>query len=280
MKNRYLFSIMLVVVIVSCCLIVCSCATSTQPNEGNAIQQLPELTVPTVAVSHDGTITWNKVQNANRYIVYINGIQVFATSGFSYNYSQTDCGTYSIQVVATDYLKCFRDSMPSETVTYVINTQKLITPQLFFDGETLSFNSIVDAQSYCVYVDKTLTDLAVSTSANIQKVDLSNLSCGLHVVEVKALGNGKEYIDSDISSPISVFIADNNSKWNAETMIANWTRNTEIAITKPNATELMFWVDADAYKNSYIENYIAIPVNAKSFVISCFAIQDFQLNYR
>ena len=268
--KKYLIVFVLSVCILACCLVLCACDDNLN-DDNKQDQQLTQLAAPIVNVSADGTITWSRVPNANRYVVYVNGSSVFTTSGFSFQYNQTEMGTYSIQVVATDYLNKYMDSRLSDAVTYAVNKQKLSSPQLIFDGESLVFDSIPNATGYRIYVDRILTENVISTENNLQRIELSLFEVGSHTVEARAIGDGNTYIDSDISTPITVHVADNSTQWNAENIITNWSRNTDIAITKPNATEVMFWVDNDAYKNSYIENYIKIPADAKSIVLSCFA---------
>ena len=269
--KKCLLSVLICFCLASFCIAAYACVQDNSPPDDNNNSEIQQLTSPTVSVSQDGTITWSKVPNANRYVIYVNGTEVFTTSGFSYLYNQTNKGTYDIQVVATDYLKKYADSQPSNTATYVISRQKLDAPNLVFDGEKLYFNNVANATDYDIYVDKVLTECALETEANVRQVDLSTLSSGFHTVEVRALGDDADYIASDISRLKEVVIADKSSKWNADTIMSDWYRNTDIAITKPNGYEVMFWVDSDAYKNSYIENYVEIPSDAKSLVLSCFA---------
>ena len=218
-----------------------------------------EIGVPVISLSDQGVVSWEAIENADHYLVFIdtNSVQTTETS-LDLTGENLASGTYTIYVVASvgDSV-----SLPSNSVTYIVEdtATSVDTPtNVAINGNVVSWTAVAGATSYVVTVDG--TDHTVTTTS----LDLStlNLAVGNHTVTVKAL-NGT--VESNASTqvsytveeqpltldvPANVMITDGVISWDAVTDAVGYyvTVETEAYYV----TELMYDLTDIAY---YVGDY-------------------------
>ena len=150
--------VLLILAVFFCVFAACSGAGGTQSPVETPETERDKLETPIVRIEEDGTVTWQRVENANRYEVYIDGTLVLTTAGYSYEISESEVGTYTVTVIAVDSLDRYDKSDPSKTQVYEVKTCKLETPILRFDGESIVWKTIEHAAKYKIYLDNVVTE--------------------------------------------------------------------------------------------------------------------------
>lgn len=263
--------VLLILAVFFCVFAACSGAGGTQSPVETPKTERDKLETPIVRIEEDGTVTWQRVENANRYEVYIDGTLVLTTAGYSYEISESEVGTYTVTVVAVDSLDRYDKSDPSETQVYEVKAGKLETPILRFDGESIVWKTIEHAAKYKIYLDNVVTEgIDIEEAEGNQFLKFPNLPCGSYVVEVKAISGDENYIDSEISEPVTYYIADSSAEWNVEKIWTNWERSSDIPIIHANNEEILVWVDIRGAQDAALENFVEIPAGSKAFTITGF----------
>ena len=118
------------------------------------IHTFTQLSTPTASITN-GTMSWNSITNADGYIV--NAVKDGATQSKSVTETSinlsawlTEAGTYSLTVKASGY--GYIMSEESAAVAYTIQN-KLATPTIAIDGNTLKITDVENAQKYKIYAN-------------------------------------------------------------------------------------------------------------------------------
>lgn len=118
------------------------------------IHTFTQLSTPTASITN-GTMSWNSITNADGYIV--NAVkdgetQSKSVTETSINLSAwlTEAGTYSLTVKASGYGYIMSDE--SAAVAYTIQN-KLATPTIAIEGNTLNITDVENAQKYKIYAN-------------------------------------------------------------------------------------------------------------------------------
>jgi len=156
---------------------------------------LPVLDDPVITLN-ETTASWNAVVNATSYEVYVN--DVLQTEGII-NLSfalPTEVGVYTIKVVA---LADGYQSSEADAEHIVVSEEavKLDAPaNLVIDEETsvLSWNAVDHAFGYRIILGTNIIDLELVLSYDLSLILVSS---GDHTVEVYALGDGQNYLNSE-----------------------------------------------------------------------------------
>lgn len=147
---------------------------------------------PTVTVDRYGVASWDSIENATSYEVYVDN--ELKTTTNSCTYTLTDGQTIkvcSVRTAAENELVYISDNV--EEVTYTKET--LATPLVSINKNGLvSWTSVPNAEKYIV---KLLGVYEVETT------DTSYQLYGGNIVEVKAVGNSSLYNDSEYSDRLS-----------------------------------------------------------------------------
>lgn len=134
-----------------------------------------QLAAPTTVNLNGNVLTWNNVANNSGYEILYRRTdgsgEIYQTDVVDADVTQhtltvTTVGTYSITIitVGTD---SYTDSEESAAVTYTVQN-KLATPTIAIDGNTLNITDVENATSYDVYVDGTLkTNVAVPSGYTV-----------------------------------------------------------------------------------------------------------------
>jgi hypothetical protein len=177
------------------------------------VRDVPSLSPPTNVKISGTTVTWNAVPNSNGYEITVTDKKGNIVSGgtvdsnfTSYNLWTQDLtpGDYSVTVKAFGDGMNFRDSEPSESVTFtVVPLPQLNAPEnVQIKGTTLSWDEVTDATGYTVTFISLFGNfgtgyLADSTTFDLLTVDLEP---GTYLVTVTANGDGIKYRNSEPST--------------------------------------------------------------------------------
>ncbi|MDL2292065.1 family 10 glycosylhydrolase [Acholeplasma sp. OttesenSCG-928-E16] len=110
-----------------------------------------KLSNPTINIK-DNVITWDEIENADGYIVTLNGTKNAKQTGTSFTMPSPTNGveyTISVEAVSND-VSLFENSSTEETFTY---GKKLNTPSnISFSNGTISWDSVNNADGYTLYI--------------------------------------------------------------------------------------------------------------------------------
>ncbi len=180
-----------ILLIASLCLITSCVKTS-----------LTNLDTP-VLVLEENTISWNEIENANGYTIFIDGIEEIDVDKDTTNYvlDITSVGLHKIRIKAKGDNTTYSDSSYSNSITYTIvsqtNKTKLATPVINVDSKGISWDIVKNATEYEIYVN----DKLINTTSNVFYT-LTSFKDEIKV-KIKAVGNFNKYIDSDFSNVVS-----------------------------------------------------------------------------
>lgn len=239
MKNsKKLIAVLLcVVLLVGACLTGCT-TTEKQETELDALGAPTNVAVnygDTAYSSEDDTVTFDAVENAVEYHVYVyaEGDEVAkVTTGTSTTIelpAPLDAGTYNVSVVAVGDGKNYSNSVGSEVVSYTVDEMPGITQlgtvsNITMDFSnvdadnskypTISFTGVKGASKYLVDIyaadkdgNKVLTSLGYTTRFTVpadktenfmlDSTNYGDLMPGWYVVSVTAYGDGELYSNGE-----------------------------------------------------------------------------------
>jgi hypothetical protein len=156
------------------------------------------LTQPNDLHVDRGILSWSQVDNRLKYEINING-QIYETTQTSFDLKQIiDApGSFEIIVTAIGDGTFFKTSLPSETLTYLYEgPQKLPNPSDFvLSSGILYWDQSNPNNRYQVIVNARIYTISI----NRFNFNTQNLEPGIHTIEIKALGDGYNTSDSDVS---------------------------------------------------------------------------------
>ena len=158
---------------------------------GNPAKPMPRLVAPSLSV--DGTtVSWNAVENASGYSVQVNNEAWSAPqTETSYTLDRSTAGNYTVRVKALGDDTHYRDS--DEIGITVLVTEKLGTPMLAAEHNSVNWNAVDHATGYQVKVD----DEEWSEVQTELSYSLEGVSPGAHIVSVIAVSDSDIYTQSD-----------------------------------------------------------------------------------
>nr|DAT91691.1 MAG TPA: Hint (Hedgehog/Intein) domain N-terminal region [Caudoviricetes sp.] len=168
-----------------------------------------QLAYPETVNISGNVLTWNNVANNSGYeILYrrVNGTgEIYQTDIVDTDITQhtltvTTAGSYSITVV-TIGTGSYTDSEESPSVTYTVQN-KLATPTIAIDGNTLNITDVENAQKYKIYANGELkTTIPKGSTQTTYDLTNLNLSAGNYAITVVAEAEG--FTDSDVSNSVN-----------------------------------------------------------------------------
>ncbi len=169
--------------------------------------QLPSITL----TLSDELISWNSVDNADLYDIYLNDVLVADTTGLSYLINpvalELSYGTHTFKVVAsaTGY-QSSEDTVQYEYINQ--QAQPLDAPtSVTLNGDIVSWSSVANASGYRVVINGQNNDLDnVTLSFDLSTLDLPN---GTYSVQVMAIGNIEDYLNSALVATEDDYIVAN-----------------------------------------------------------------------
>ena len=188
-KERELKKIALVVISVIVILLCVACSPQT-------------LSTPKGLVIEYNVLSWDKVENADSYVVWVNG-EEFTSSANFIELSLQNNVDYEIKVKAVSNGK-YGDSEYSEVLSYkktpTENLTKLAVPSILeIDGLGVVHWSYIGASSgYRIICNNALLAVVEDKSTTTYTLDISET--GTYSIQVQAIGDGKVYSDSPKSN--------------------------------------------------------------------------------
>lgn len=158
---------------------------------GTPATPTPRLAAPSVS-AEGKTVKWNAVENAIGYSVQVNDGEWSAPqTETSYTLNRSTAGNYTVRVKALGDGVRYRDS--DATGITVLITEKLATPEVSAEHNSVSWNAVANAAEYKVKVD----DGEWSKPQTELSYKLEGVSAGEHTVKVVALSDNELYTQSD-----------------------------------------------------------------------------------
>jgi len=163
-----------------------------------------QLDAPINLAVENGVLSFGAVENALEYdILSIDGEgnRTILLAGMSSNiidlaFEGVIPGTYNLAVVAKGDSILYLDSEMSTPIQGVLESYALATPtNLSVVDSILTFDSVVNATGYEVYVDGTKKLTINGTTADLQLI--SNTLPGEHLYQVRAVDSNEIYLDSE-----------------------------------------------------------------------------------
>jgi hypothetical protein len=185
-----------------------------------------ELESPTNVTISGDVVSWNVVDQADSYIVFINTTEV-AVQTTSYDLSNQDlaAGSYSITVVA---VKDDKLSLPSTVLTYTVaeasNPDLAAPTNVAISDGVVTWNSVVGATGYVVHVG-TLSFNVTATTIDLKDQTIAEGSYSVYVTASNTSGTSTSstsvsYVVAAaavdvIDAPTNVSITDGVLTWNS-----------------------------------------------------------------
>jgi hypothetical protein len=218
-------------------------ATSTAPNILDSINaatiSVTKLATPQNVRIENGTILWDAVNKAINYEVSIDG-NVYTTTTNSYTIASIGEGTHTLKVRSIGDHKTILASKWANGSNIV--KLKAPTNLQINKSHTLTWDAVSSATSYKVITDNgTKSENAVGASYNVPTITSST------TLTVKAVGDGGFVMDSDLSSPMSLYtlnaptgLAVNNGQitWNPVEHASSYTVTVGSYVEEATGTSL------------------------------------------
>jgi hypothetical protein len=191
------------------------------PSNTSQIIKIERLKAPTdikinTEFTNEGTLTWSNVPFSDSYDAYIDGraepVSVNRQTNMYQFIKTTNTQIYLVAVA--NYFKAdsnngyyYMSSRPSETLT-VLRLNSPTLPNTAFENGLIKWNapSNLGQSSSITYTLYNSTKNIIATGLKGNSYDLSNLESGKeYTFYIKAIGDGVKIINSDFSSPKTVF---------------------------------------------------------------------------
>ena len=181
---------------------------------GNVI---PQLTTPFGVVVTATEIVWGAIPEATGFEVYIDGVvgSPFAVAAGTYAFNldvlALDPGTYDITLKAIGDGVNYLDSNLTGVFTYEVASgpTQLTTPfGLVINADTLQWGALPDASSFEIYVDGIMeaTVAGGTYSFDLLTLGLSSGGAAIYDIQIKAIGDGVDFTDSELSAVVEYVI--------------------------------------------------------------------------
>lgn len=157
-----------------------------------------KLKTPTNLKVEGTVVVWDKVINADKYIIDINS-EKFETETESFDFKDIVATKYNIKVQAVSDSDKFEDSNYSAVLVHEkTELEKLLTPVITLELGILSWVAVANAVSYEILVNEQ-TYSTTNTS-----YDLNEIVAATYNIKVKAVADNETYQNSDYSEAIIV----------------------------------------------------------------------------
>lgn len=158
-----------------------------------------KLSTP-VVVADENVFSWDAVENAASYEVFVDGVSVGIQTELNYVLNATEYKVYRISVKAIAGSDRFSDSDISSEAVYEKVKPTLSVPVLSVDGSTVSWEANPDAASYKVYADGVVI-------ATVEETSYTFTEPGTYSVQVSAIASDPDsYADSGLSDAVKVTV--------------------------------------------------------------------------
>jgi hypothetical protein len=160
------------------------------------------LGIPNRLEINDKILTWEEVENAERYIIYIDGEEK-PSENASYSLDELiEIRVYEIKVKAIGDGKKYLNSKWSEIIKHTVSTNLTAPKDLQIEGTTLKWTAVKHAASYMVWINGDNKGTVESTEYSLGYLT----ETGVYEIKIKAIGDGEIYFNSDWSKPENYII--------------------------------------------------------------------------
>ncbi len=244
-------------------LVLCAVfATACGDKEAGAV----ELDAPVLTLN-GATVSWESVDHADGYDVYINGVMASETDQTEYAVTETVPGSYEIRVKATSSDAAFTDSELSDPVTYTVTVPskpRLDKPVIAVSDGVASWDAVAHASSYEVYIGGKKIGATSMTWYVLPEMD-----DGVYSVTVKATTSETAYRESEMSAAVNYRVGELATT----PLAAPEIRLTGATVTWGHVT------DATGYE-VYINGALKATVRLGSYTVTETAVGRYSINVK
>ena len=187
------------------------------------VVQTPRLTTPFgVLIQFETEVAWGAIPEAQSFDVFVDGVEgspFRVEAGFfalDLDFLNLPQGNYIIQIRANGDGINLLDSPLSYPILYLVDfdpgqpgegsASAVVLPTPFgmvIENGELMWGSIPEASSFEVYIEG-IADSPFTVEAGFfaLRLDQLNLPSGVHILQIKALGDGVNTVDSILTNPI------------------------------------------------------------------------------
>lgn len=185
-KGKYFLLTIIAVVL----MVLSSCQLTTEKSN--------KLDTPNISISL-GYVRWSKIDNADGYVISINN-QEEKIEQAMYNLQNLTIGEYIIKVKAISNGE-YEDSEYSNVLNYEVKkqpTEKLSTPVIILEEKVVTWDEVVNASDYEVYVNN---NLATVTKELSYTINANNP--GVYSIYVVAIDENNVFLNSNSSNVLT-----------------------------------------------------------------------------
>ena len=202
-----------------------------------SITEIEQLAVPTGVAQNQNKITWNAVENAAAYEVYVNGEKQIVTD----TEIALPQGGYKVKVKALGDGVMFEDSSYSAEITNMLGAPTNLSIN---SEKVISWDAVGGAQGYVIDINGQSTQLGNVTTFVFDKPENQN-----YIVKVKAVGDGNQYFDSEYVGMVIRYVAQKDG------IVADFSDETYIYCLE-SASIAYNLVDAGAVASDFSAEYL------------------------
>lgn len=183
-------------------------------NETTLYPKPEDIATPNVTIEKH-VLSWEKVENAKEYQIYVNGELVLTTTSLSVIIktlglepnAEGEHYEFSVKAISTD-VRYHGNSQMSTVLEYVMpNAVTLAKPVVAIEDTTITWELIEGATKYEIYASQGGQSILIATTTECRfdlgtSDELSKLIYKANIT-VKAIGNDVEFLDSDTSDAIA-----------------------------------------------------------------------------
>ena len=198
MKKKLLFIFLTIFILLFS---LTSCDKKDNDNKDDKKEDIiTTLTAPTIS-SNKNIILWNAVTNAKGYVVNVNDKDQAEQTTTSFEV-KGDAGSYNIKVKAIGDGTNYKNSEYSNTLTIIIEEEKLDAPIISATDTLIKWEKVDNADSYIINVDGIDKETITKT-----EYDFISSVCGSFKIKIKAISSEKN-LESLYSNEITIGIYD------------------------------------------------------------------------
>ena len=211
------------------------------------------------------TVSWQAIENARGYEIFVDGVSAGVQTETSYTLNPQEYKTYSVQVKAVSDTDDYVDSDLSFAVKITVEPKQLKVPVVSVDGLVFSWQAIENASGYEIFVDGVSAGVQTETSYTLNPQEYKTYS-----VQVKAVSDADDYIDSDLS--VATIVTVEREKLNAPVIIADGPVFSWQAIE--NASGYEIFVDGVSAGVQTETSYTLMPKEFKIYTVQVKAVSE------
>lgn len=220
-------------------------------------------------IRYDGTvITWNAVENAQKYAVSINGAEAISAPGAMFSYANTAGTPFTVSIVAK--ADGYTDS---EAASLTFSPLSTISNVKVSDDGTISYDPVDGAAYYLVNVD--------GVDHVVNGLSYDQLTAGTHIVKISAKADsvdGGIVYYSKYSDPKTVVICGEVEKekivYDSMTATLSW-----MGVSNAQAYEISIQSNSDIIREVVTQTSYAFDPHNSNFTVSVRALGNHATSY-